>query len=75
MEQTLPKYPNLVPCLKLVNQIVLNFQFVQEVPSLPFINICQKQILAKQRNKKLRIQIGSINSYVETKLNIPILPN
>ena len=28
-----------------------NFQFVQEVPRIHFIIICQKQILAKQRNK------------------------
>ena len=39
-------------CIALIGkQIILNFQIVQEVPGIPFINICQRQLLAKQRNK------------------------
>ena len=69
-------FPNLpTKCIAQIGkQIKLYFQIVQEVPRMHLINICQRQIFDKQRNK-MRIQNWFKSfSIFETMLNYSKIP-
>ena len=65
-----PKIPKLDVLSKMAKtKLFLNFQFVQEVPRITFINNWQKQFLVKQINKLENSDWFNTNSILETKFN------